>query len=156
MRRPRGDRLDAGLTVVVATSAKGPTARKITLVGEAAPHKSTTLYSKVSGYLTRIAVDTGDRVKAGQFIAEIESPELESEYRSAVASLENKQRVLERTSDLAKKGFFSQQALDNARDGVPRSSEVMSMNCAPGWATRRCARRSPAWSLLAMSTRVRW
>jgi membrane fusion protein (multidrug efflux system) len=116
--KARAIELDAGLTVVVATSAMGPTARRITLVGEAAPHKSTTLYSKVGGYLTRIAVDTGDHVKDGQFIAEVETPELESEYRSAVANLENKQRVLQRTRDLAQKGFFSQQTLDNSQTEV--------------------------------------
>jgi membrane fusion protein (multidrug efflux system) len=116
--KARTAELDAGPTVVVANSAKGPTLRKINLVGEASPYKSTTLYSKVGGYLTNITVDTGDRVRSGQLIAEVEAPELESEYRSAVASLENKQRVLKRTRDLAAKGFFSQQALDNAETDV--------------------------------------
>ena len=116
--KTRATELDAGPTVVAATSAKGPTVRKITLVGEAAPYKSTTLYSKVGGFLTRISVDTGDRVHAGQLVAEVETPELEVEYRTAVASLENKQRILKRTQELAAKGFFSQQALDNAETDV--------------------------------------
>lgn len=114
----RAGELDAGPTVVVATSAKGPTVRKITLVGEAAPYKATTMYSKVGGYLTSITVDTGDSVRAGQLLAEVETPELEVEYRTAVASLENKQRILKRTQELASKGFFSQQALDNAETDV--------------------------------------
>ena len=114
----RAGELDAGPTVLVAISAKGPTVRKIALVGEAAAYKSTTLYSKVGGYLTRIAVDTGDRVNSGQLIAEVEAPELESEYRSAVATLENKQRIVQRTQDLAQKGFYSKQALDNAQTEV--------------------------------------
>lgn len=116
--KTRARELDAGPTVVVATSAKGPTVRKITLVGEAAPFKSTTMYSKVGGYLTSIAVDVGDRVGSGQLIAIVETPELEAEYRSAVASLENKQRLHKRTQELAAKGFFSQQSLDNAETDV--------------------------------------
>lgn len=116
--RTRATELNAGPTVVTATSAKGPTMRKITLVGEAAPYKSTTMYSKVGGFLTRISVDTGDRVREGQLVAEVETPELEVEYRTAVASLENKQRILKRTQELAAKGFFSQQALDNAEIDV--------------------------------------
>ncbi|HWH49682.1 MAG TPA: efflux RND transporter periplasmic adaptor subunit [Burkholderiales bacterium] len=136
--KARAAELDAGPTVVVATSAKGPTSRRITLVGEAAPHKSTTLYSKVGGYLTRIAVDTGDRVSAGQFIAEVETPELESAYRSAVANLENKQRVQQRTLDLAEKGFFSQQALENAQTEVTlEQGHVNELRTRLGYKTLR-------------------
>lgn len=124
--KTRATELDTGPTVVVATSAKGPSVRKITLVGEAAPYKSTTLYSKVGGYLTSITVDTGDRVRSGQLLAEVETPELEVEYRTAVSSLENKQRVLKRTQELASKGFFSQQALDNAETDV--SNEMGRVN----------------------------
>lgn len=116
--KTRTAELDAGPTIVVATSARGPNLRKISLVGEAAPYKVTTLYSKVGGYLTRIAVDVGDHVRSGQLIAEIETPELDAEYRSAVASLENKQRLVKRTQELAAKGFFSQQSLDNAETDV--------------------------------------
>jgi RND family efflux transporter MFP subunit len=90
----------------------------VTLVGEALPNRSATLYSKVSGYLAKIAVDTGDHVTAGQFIAEIQSPELDSDYRGALSTLENRQQLAARTRDLAAKGFFSQQSLDNANTDV--------------------------------------
>ena len=104
----------AGPTVAVATSKLGPTVRKLTLLGEALPYKTATLYAKVSGYLTKISVDKGDHVKAGQFIAEITSPELDHQYDSAVADLENKKRVAKRTRDLADKHFFSEQAAEDA------------------------------------------
>jgi membrane fusion protein (multidrug efflux system) len=104
----------AGPTVAVATSKQGPTVRKLTLLGEALPYKTATLYAKVSGYLTKISVDKGDHVKAGQFIAEITSPELDHQYDSAVADLENKKRVAKRTRDLADQHFFSEQAAEDA------------------------------------------
>jgi membrane fusion protein, multidrug efflux system len=114
----RAAQLDAGPTVVMGQSVRGSAARKINLTGELRPYKTTTLYSKVGGYLSKITVDVGDRVHAGQLIAEVQAPELESEYKSAVSELENRERLAQRTRDLAAKGFFSQQALDNADTDV--------------------------------------
>jgi len=110
--------LDAGPTVLVGQSVRGSAARKISMTGELRPWKSTTLYSKVGGYLSKITVDVGDRVRAGQFIAEVQAPELESEYKSTISEMENRQRIAQRTKDLADKGFFSQQARDNADTDV--------------------------------------
>lgn len=109
---------EAGPSVSVAAAMRGPSVRKLPLVGEALPYKSTTLYSKVSGYLTRIAVDVGDRVKPGQFIAEIQSPEIDQQIATLRTSLESKRRVLKRAEDLAQQGFFSKQTLDNAQTDV--------------------------------------
>ncbi len=116
--------VDQGPLVATAMSVRGPDFRKVALLGEARPYKTATLYAKVSGYLARIAVDAGDRVKAGQFIAEINSPELDAQYRGATASLDNRRKLAERTRDLAEKGFFSQQALDNADTDVRTQEDV--------------------------------
>jgi len=116
--KARTAQLDAGPTVVMGQSVRGSAARKINLTGELRPYKATTLYSKVGGYLSKITVDVGDRVRAGQLIAEVQAPELESEYKSAVSEMENRERLAQRTRDLASKGFFSQQALDNADTDV--------------------------------------
>jgi len=57
-------------------------------------------------------------VHAGQLIAEVQAPELESQYKSTVSEMENRERIAQRTKDLADKGFFSQQARDNADTDV--------------------------------------
>lgn len=44
-----------------------------------APWQQAALFAKVTGYIKKIAVDKGDSVKAGQIIAEIEVPELETD-----------------------------------------------------------------------------
>ncbi len=116
--KARESALAQGPKVAVVSAWKGASIRKLILVGEALPDKQTTMYSQVSGYLAKIAVDVGDRVKAGQFIAEIQSPEIDQQMNTLKASIENKQRVLERTKDLAAQGFFSKQSLDNAQTEV--------------------------------------
>ena len=116
--REKADKAAAGINVTVAKSQKGPNFRKITLVGEALPHKSVTLYSKVSGYLSRINVDVGDVVKQGQVIAEVTSPELDAQVATINAGLSNKRQIAKRTRELAGAGFFSQQALDTADTDV--------------------------------------
>jgi len=123
--KSRAALVENGPLIATAVSVRGPEVRRVTLVGEALPYKTATLYAKVSGYLTRIAVDAGDHVHAGQFIAEITSPELDAQYRAAAAALENRERLAGRTRDLAEKGFFSQQALDNADTDVKTQVDVV-------------------------------
>ena len=112
--------------MTVAAAARGPNLRKLLLVGEALPYNTTTLYSKVSGYLSKITVDVGDRVKAGQLIAEIQSPEIDQQIETATVALDNKRRVYQRNRDLATKGFFSEQALDTAETDVKVAESQLS------------------------------
>ena len=65
--KARAAMVDQGPLLATAISVRGPDYRKVALLGEARPYKTATLYSKVSGYLARIAVDAGDHVTAGQF-----------------------------------------------------------------------------------------
>src|SRR3954452_18703447 len=46
------------------------------------------IYARVSGYLSQRYVDIGDRVKAGQLLAEIQSPELDQQLNQARANLQ--------------------------------------------------------------------
>lgn len=46
------------------------------------------IYARVSGYLTKRYVDMGDTVKAGQLLAEIQSPELDQQLNQARANLQ--------------------------------------------------------------------
>jgi membrane fusion protein, multidrug efflux system len=66
---------------------RGDIYRYVTLPATLRADKQVTLYPKVAGYLKSIAVDKGDRVRAGQSLAEIEVPELIAErarYRAEV------------------------------------------------------------------------
>src|SRR6266516_3169194 len=60
--RAREAAVAAGPHVRVARVAPAAPVRSLTLLGEARPYASVTLYAKVSGYLKEILVDKGDPV----------------------------------------------------------------------------------------------
>jgi multidrug efflux pump subunit AcrA (membrane-fusion protein) len=53
------------------------------------------IYARVSGYLSKRYVDIGQQVKAGQLLAEIQSPELDQQLSQAQANLQQAQRQLD-------------------------------------------------------------
>jgi RND family efflux transporter MFP subunit len=103
-----------GPAVQVVPVTAGPKERLITLLGDTRPWQSATLYGKVSGYVKTIAVDRGDQVTAGQVVVEVQSPETDRQYDSAVADLENKRKNDLRARDLTAHGVGSIQASDQA------------------------------------------
>jgi len=104
----------AGLKVRVVSATRSQSVRTTTLMGEASPFATVTLYAKVSGYLKEIKVDKGDRVKAGQLLAVIESPELDRQYEAAFVDAQNKRKDFERAKELVGKGYISRQDADHA------------------------------------------
>lgn len=74
--------------VDVATANAGPTFKSLVLPGDTAAWYRTTLYSRVNGYLADWKVDIGDRVKKGQLLATIETPDLDAQLVAARAELE--------------------------------------------------------------------
>jgi membrane fusion protein (multidrug efflux system) len=104
VREARATLVEMGPRVEVVTSEAGPTEREITLLADVRAIAATTIYAKLSGYLKSVPVDKGDRVEAGQVVAEIESVELSQQYASSVADLENKRRNAARTRELFSKG----------------------------------------------------
>ena len=59
---------------------------ELPIVAEFRPYEQVDLHAKVSGYVQEILVDFGDRVKAGQLLARLEVPELQSELDRALAA----------------------------------------------------------------------
>ena len=65
-----------------------PPTQVLTLPGEARGWYSSTIYARVSGYVARWIVDIGDRVKANQMLAMIDTPELDAQLEAGQAQLE--------------------------------------------------------------------
>ena len=114
-----------GPRVVVSNVVQGPQFRIIQLLGDARPYQTTTVFAKVSGYLKSVLVDKGDQVTANQVIAEIDSAELESQYLSAVADLDQKQRIDARSRELLRNSTTSQQAAEQAETNYRMAQETV-------------------------------
>jgi RND family efflux transporter MFP subunit len=75
------------LTVATTTPLALTEAAELVLPGNVQANYDAPIYARTSGYLKRWLVDIGAQVKAGQLLAEIESPEVEQQLRQAQADL---------------------------------------------------------------------
>jgi len=66
------------------------------VAGEFQPYQEVELHAKVSGYIRRINVDIGDRVKNGQVIATLEVPELNAQVAASQAEIRHSQSEITR------------------------------------------------------------
>jgi len=104
----------AGPFVQTAIARKGERRRTVKLLGETRPFASVTLYAKISGYLSDITVDKGDKVKKGQMLATISSPETTSQYEGAVANSKTKRATSERLRRLQQAKAATEEETDQA------------------------------------------
>jgi RND family efflux transporter MFP subunit len=79
---------DAALQPAAVVLAKRKSlVNAITLSGEFRPFQEVDVHAKVAGYIRKIYVDVGDRVKEGQTIAVLEVPELNAQLQGADAAV---------------------------------------------------------------------
>jgi RND family efflux transporter MFP subunit len=64
------------------------------LPGELVPYESVEIFPKVTGYVKSISVDRGSHVKQGEFIAQLEAPELLAQRAEAQSKLQAAQSQL--------------------------------------------------------------
>jgi len=88
MLSARQHEVEAGrVSVTVVRPERAPAATEFVLPGNIQAIEETALYARVNGYLHERFVDIGTRVRAGQVLAVIETPELEQELAQARAAL---------------------------------------------------------------------
>jgi RND family efflux transporter MFP subunit len=75
-------------TVAVAKVDREDLYREVTIPAEFRPYEEVELHAKVSGYVSEMKVDFGDRVKAGQLMATLEVPELLDDLHNAMAAVQ--------------------------------------------------------------------
>ena len=75
------------VSVTLVRPARAPAATAFVLPGNIQAIEETALSARVNGYLHERFVDIGTRVRAGQMLAVIETPELEQELAQARAAL---------------------------------------------------------------------
>jgi RND family efflux transporter MFP subunit len=67
----------------------------LTLAATTQAIQDSIIYARISGYLVRRYVDIGDRVTAGQLLAEVDSPEVDEQLRQARAELQQSEKALD-------------------------------------------------------------
>jgi RND family efflux transporter MFP subunit len=82
--------------VAVILAERKPLASSVTLSGEFRPFQEVDVHAKVAGYIRKIYVDVGDRVKTGQTLAILEVPELNAQLQGADAAVRRARDAIRR------------------------------------------------------------
>jgi HlyD family secretion protein len=125
----------------LAKVEQGDLAKSVVATGKIEPITKVEIKSKASGIVKRLMVDDGDKVKAGQVLAELDKEQIEARVRESRAALEAAeanlraaeadmerakvdamgpdvpllQRAYDRAKSMAGEGVVSQSALDDAQ-----------------------------------------
>jgi len=109
--------------VTVFDPQKGAPQQELVLPGNTQAFTDAPIYARTSGYLKKWYVDIGARVRKGQLLAEIDSPEIDQQLQqaradaaTAVANEHLAQTTAQRYSELVKTDSVSKQDADNAVD----------------------------------------
>jgi RND family efflux transporter MFP subunit len=129
---------DASLPIApTVMPQRGALAQQFEVAGELLPYQQVEIHAKVSGYVKHISVDIGDRVHAGEDLADLEIPELMAQVQAAQAGVQGaEENVLRAKSSVlrdkamhaalhaeylrlkqaaAEPGLIAQQELDDAQ-----------------------------------------
>jgi len=120
--------------VAVVHAKRSAPSQEIVLPANVQAYIDAPIYARTNGYLRKWYVDIGAHVKAGQLLAEIETPEVDQQLRQARADLSTAEANLhlaqitaERYQGLLKSDSVSQQDVDNANgDYAAKNATVQS------------------------------
>ena len=95
----------SSLPAVTAVKVKAaPPRAELTFPGNIQAVTEAPILARSTGYVSRRLADIGDRVAAGQLLAEIEAPELDQQIRQAGASLEQANASVQQAEAALKQG----------------------------------------------------
>jgi len=121
-------------TVAVTRPEKSSAQQDLSLPGNMQPYTDAAIFARTTGYLKKRYADIGSRVKSGQLLAEIDTPEIDQQLQQARADLATAQanaKLAQTTADryreLIKTESVAQQDVDNANGAFDaRRAEVQS------------------------------
>ena len=107
--------------VILAKPKKSAPGQEVILPANIQAFRDAPIYARTNGYLRKWYVDIGGRVKAGQLLAEIDTPEVDQQLHQARADLSTAEAnfhlseiTAQRYQGLMKSDSVSQQDADNA------------------------------------------
>src|ERR1700732_1766369 len=115
---------DAGPHVLVTHPTAASAERRLTLPATIQGYIETPVFAKIAGYLKEIRVDKGDRVRKGQVLAILESPELDEQVADAKHNLWLQSITDTRDRGLVLKHGISQQIADTSHDAMMQARDA--------------------------------
>jgi multidrug resistance efflux pump len=130
---PRKARRGQAPLVEVGPVTQGLIEEKILRTGDIVPEAQVTIYSKVQGWVEKINVREGDRVKTGQVLVTLDTREAEAAVAQAKANLEASAARLKQVRATAEEAVQSQiqqtkANLDLAAADLKRSQDLLEKN----------------------------
>ena len=95
----------------VAVAARGDIAHTLSLAGQFQPYQVVDVHPKVNGFMVKINVDIGDKVRKGQTLAVLEVPELNAQLKGTVFEVQRAKDDLLRTQHEIKRAEAVHSAL---------------------------------------------
>jgi RND family efflux transporter MFP subunit len=114
----------SGPHVIVTRPTTASAERRLTLPATIQGYVETPVFAKIAGYLKDIRVDKGDRVRKGQVLAILESPELDAQVADARHYLWLESVTNTRNQGLVLKHGISQQTADNSRGSMLQARDT--------------------------------
>ena len=111
----QGERKDAPATVTTMRIAAQPWRDSLEALGTAQANESVAITAKASDVVTRLAFDSGERVRAGQLLVDMNSSAQRADVAAAAATLRDAEQQLRRGSELARQQLIAQGQLDTLR-----------------------------------------
>lgn len=111
----QGQRQDAPAVVTTMRIAPQPWHDSIEALGTARANESVAIVAKVSDVVTRLAFDSGERVRAGQLLVDMNSSAQRADVAAAEAALRDADQQLRRGSELARQQLIAQGQLETLR-----------------------------------------
>jgi RND family efflux transporter MFP subunit len=121
-------------TVLVTKLRSAPSAATIEIAGQTVPLTEVSIYARTDGYIKERPVDLGNKVKSGDLLVRLDTPDLDQQIEQAKATLAQSKAALaqlkatvqsnianlrlakltaDRTKKLATEGVLAQQDADN-------------------------------------------
>lgn len=101
-------------TAAVVEAKRGLLTNSLNLAGQFQPYQEIDVHAKVSGYVQKINVDIGDRVRAGQTLAVLEIPELDAQLKGTQAEVLHSQDEVVRATNQVTRSESNHAALHAA------------------------------------------
>ena len=108
----------------VVRVGRRPLSNRLEVAGEFLPFQEVEIHAKVAGYIRKIYVDIGDRVHAGQLLAELEVPEMTAQVEGAQAVVQRSQEDILSARSAVARTVADYAALHAAFDRLKQASDA--------------------------------